>query len=133
VEPELAHPYWNAYKGATKEVNKTIACLKLTIISNFNHGSFVSGDRMYTKREVFGQWLRGKDHDYFADIAEEIAMDREENINQDTAILYMNDFMESPAIAKRLEFESWLGHPYQNGCVIYVCPTKSGVLFCFVG
>ena len=81
--------------------------MKLTIICNFNHGSFASGDRLYTKKEVFGAFLDRKPDEYFEDLSESISLDRDEPVIPDAGKSYCHDFKTSRAIKNRLEFVSW--------------------------
>ena len=47
VEGELAHPCWNCFKRAVKDASMDTSVLKLTVLSNFGHGSFTNGDKTY--------------------------------------------------------------------------------------
>ena len=105
IEPELSHPKWNAFRWALDHSGLGVSVLKLTIIANYNHGAFKSGDRLYVKQEVFKKWLSAKPESYFQDLQEEIANDRQEDIS-DSSTTYdmLNDYMNSPVITNRMEF-----------------------------
>ena len=51
-EPELAHPLWNSMKRSVAEAGLQERCLKLSIVSNFKHGSWPSGDKRLKLREA---------------------------------------------------------------------------------
>ena len=57
VEPEVGHPLYNAQKNAINDWGERGSILKLTHICNYNHGAFLSGDRLLTRHEAFSKWL----------------------------------------------------------------------------
>ncbi len=108
MEPELAHPKWNAFKAAIKKSNKDTAVMKLTVLCNFNHGSFCSGDRLYQKQELFQRFLNRQDENYFIERAEEVSFDRNEEVDESTARSSLQDFMDCQSIKNRLKFVTQL-------------------------
>jgi hypothetical protein len=58
LEPELAHPLWNALKRSLKVrlpsgSDLSTSVLKLSIIANYSHGAFKSGDKFTKMKESF--------------------------------------------------------------------------------
>lgn len=108
AEPELAHPAWNSYKRALRHAGLEMDAMKLTLISNYGHGSFKSGDRMYTRQQYVKAWLDKKQVDYFESVAEEIALDRgHHHVDAADARVSMSDFLESPLISRRGGYAPW--------------------------
>lgn len=82
--------------------------MKLTIISNYGHGSFGSGDRHLTRQEHVKSWLAKRDQWYFETTAEEIALDRGElGLDTESAHLCMSDFLDADSIRTRGGFVIW--------------------------
>lgn len=52
--------------------------MKLTIISNYGHGAYLSGDRLLSRQGHFKNWLAKQDSQYFDMVAEEVMLDRDE-------------------------------------------------------
>ena len=82
--------------------------LKLTIVANYNHGAFSSGDRLFNKIEIFSAWLNKQPDTYFEELSEDMSLDHGDPVSAETAKAACDDFMASPAITNRLEFVTCL-------------------------
>ena len=82
--------------------------MKLTIIANYGHGSFGSGDRHLTRQEHLQSWLSKRDQAYYETIADEISLDRGQlGLDTEGARLCMSDFLEANSIKTRGGFVIW--------------------------
>lgn len=103
-EPEHSHPLWNATKRALRECDLDLAVMKLTIVCNFGHGAFCTGDRLLSRQEYLHKYLQKQDAAYFQEIAFEIARDNDEHhlvVDEDHAASLIEDFMNAPSIKNR--------------------------------
>jgi hypothetical protein len=104
LEPEICHPLWNPFKNAIDDVEgMKESALKLTHVCNYNHGSFKSGDRGFTKREIFADYLSKQPDEYYDMLQEEIASCLGIGNPEEAESLrwQFNEFMQAPCIAKR--------------------------------
>ena len=107
VEGELAHPLWNAYKRAIKDADLDTSVLKLTILSNFGHGSYTNGDKLFTRREYLQKYLERQNDDWYSELADNIAFDRHlwgEHLTPNDLDALFSDFIEADTIARRGRF-----------------------------
>ena len=85
-----------------------------TIIANYSHGAYCSGDRLLSRQQLFRQWLESRDDDFFSAITEEVFADRLVEYHPDeSALLSVDDLLLTPGICKRGRFEAclWFGIP----------------------
>ena len=87
LEPELAHLQWNSVKKAMKAVladgsDFTEALLKLSIISNFGHGSFLTAEHGYRRREALLEYLQQQPPEFFETLMEDLCVAREQHVDQ---------------------------------------------------
>ena len=76
--------------------------MKLTIISNYGHGAYLSGDRLLSRQGHFKNWLAKQDSQYFDMVAEEVMLDRDEvGVDGESAALNMTDFLSAKSIKTR--------------------------------
>jgi hypothetical protein len=104
VEPELAHPKWNGFKRALRSAKLEFSALKLTICCNFNHGAFLSGDKLADKREYMAEYLSTQDAEYYAEKSELIAFDRGEEACPEMVPVMLADMMSSKSMTNRMPF-----------------------------
>jgi hypothetical protein len=104
VEPELAHPLWNGFKRALRQADLEFSTLKLTVVANFNHGSFSSGDKLYTKMDALRAWLELQTPEFFEEKAELVSFDRGEEHDADQTALALEEWMQAPLIKNRGAF-----------------------------
>ena len=107
VEPELSHPLWNAFKRSARQAGLETSILKLTVISNFGHGSFNNGDHHFTRREVMEEYLNNQTDEWFECQAENWAFDKGTQMESDW-VPTAADWLESPALTTRGLFAAWL-------------------------
>lgn len=101
LEAELAHPLWNGYRRACKDSMLEGSVLRLTVLTNFPHGAWVSGDRYFHRKEMLEAFLRNQTAEWFEDIAENIAIDRGEPVQADSVPDSFEDWLTSPSITNR--------------------------------
>ena len=111
AEPELVHPLWNSFKHAVRDAGLEMAVLKLTVISNFNHGAWSSGDRFQMKSDYFKSFLGKQPPEYFEELSDEISLDRHQPAAESPSVsivLEAQDLLSSEVMVKRLAFAIWL-------------------------
>ena len=104
MEPEICHPLYNAQKNAINDWGERSSILKLTHICNYNHGAFLSGDRLLTRQEAFNAWLSKQSEDYLQELSERVSEDIGAEVSVDQRGCLIDDFLKAPCIAKRLPF-----------------------------
>ena len=106
VEGELAHLCWNCFKRAIKDASMDTSILKLTILSNFGHGSFTNGDKTFLRREYLANFIQHHaSEDFLTSLAEDLASDRGiSGLTPDEASGILEGFMESKTIGTRGKF-----------------------------
>ena len=104
MEPEICHPLYNAQKNAINDWGERGSILKLTHICNYNHGAFLSGDRLLTRQEAFGTWLSKQSEDYLQELHEKVCEDNDEEVLACQTRVLIDEFLKAPCIAKRLPF-----------------------------
>ena len=80
------------------------ASLKATVIANYSHGSFLSGEKQFSKKEYLQAYLERQDESFFEEMGDEIACDRDENVTEFEAKAILESWMECPSIANRGHF-----------------------------
>ena len=83
------------------------ASLKATVIANYSHGSFLSGEKQFSKKEYLQAYLERQDESFFEEMGDEIACDRDENVTEFEAKAILESWMECPSIANRGHFATW--------------------------
>ena len=61
---------WNIFKKAVSRAKLSMPVLRLTLICNFHHGAYLSGDKLHLKLESVKAWLTLQGKDFFATISE---------------------------------------------------------------
>lgn len=80
--------------------------MKGSIISNYGHGAWLSGDRLLVRQELFRQWLGKQDHEFLIDLSGEVLRDRGEGHLEGEVVYDVDDFMQMPSIRRRNQFET---------------------------
>ena len=108
IQPEIAHPGWNANKNALTDCGSLKSdSIKLTLIGNYNRGAFIKGDRLWTKQEICRDYWSRQDESYFEDLQESIQSDRlglghcPDDVEPIDSV---ETLMSSPSVAKRMQF-----------------------------
>lgn len=109
VAPECFHFKWNAFKRAIDHSNLQFDMMRLTVASNYPHGTKLTGERGTLRKQMLQSFLAKQDEQYYEDISEEIALDRgitNDGVGQDACRLLLEDFLETPSIRKRGDYAS---------------------------
>ena len=76
-----------------------------TVVGNFNHGSWQSGDKLLDKSEALKIFLENRPQAYYESLAEQISFDRELGLlDIDSVLPSINDFLLSKSIKSRCAF-----------------------------
>ena len=60
------------------------------------------------RQQCFEKFLSYKTESYFLSLAEQIAFDRDEDVDLDQLSLDASDFLTEPCVTRRGEFVSWI-------------------------
>ena len=86
------------------------ASMKGAIAANYGHGSYLSGDRLQIRQELFRQWLNKQPDDFFVEISEQILEDKQAGSDfTGEAIVGIEELMETPGVRKRGMFATDIG------------------------
>lgn len=111
VVPELNHPKWNCWQRAVEHSGMEYDLMRLTVAANYPHGTKMQGERASNRRLFLKTFLHKQNDQWFSDIAEEICMDKGRSIDSmdvGTCRYMIEDFLESPSIRKRGDYDSWI-------------------------
>jgi len=75
---------------------------------NFNHGAFLSGDRLHQKLEAVTAFLELQNEEFFATMSESIALDRGIDFSPDMVHVNFQTWMEANCIKNRGHFATRL-------------------------
>ncbi|CAE7628136.1 rplM [Symbiodinium sp. CCMP2592] len=107
-ESEASHPAWNAFKKAMTASNLTMPIMKLSLICNFDHGAWKSGDKLEAKKDAFQAYLEDQllisdqCEDYYEAFAERVAADRGEAFDEQLdAAECMAEWLSTRALRNR--------------------------------
>ena len=78
--------------------------MRLTIISNYNHGTTIGAQRVTRTTECLKQFLEKQEAEYFEAVSQEVSLDRDCELDSESAGLSMDDILSAPSVCKRHAF-----------------------------
>ena len=72
----------------------------ITHICNYNHGAFLSGDRLLTRQEAFNAWLSKHSEDYLQELSERVSEDIGAEVFADQRGFLIDDFLKPIALPR---------------------------------
>ena len=106
-EPECCHPAWNDWRRAVKSANLYGSVLKVTYLSTFAHGPYLSGGSRveigFAAEALLDEKSSTDLADFLASLADEVAWDRDKS-SIETSGLSREEFLQSRVITRRMPF-----------------------------
>ena len=114
ITPEVSHPKWNSFKRACSSAGLDYDLLRLTLASNYGHGTRITGERRADRQQYLHNYLLKQTLQYFLDLKEEIMLDRQmpdDSTELDPQLL-LEEFLECPSIKRKGAYVPCLTFPH---------------------
>ena len=82
--------------------------MKGSIICNYSHGAYLSGDRLQIRQELFRSWLSKQDENVFQELSDDVLRDRGSSDMEGGVLMDIDDFLQSDCIRRRGLFATQL-------------------------